>query len=221
MRKEANIALLELRPPSSEATLPHDIRAFLHEADRRIGRFCADFRVPGFVQSDYPRVYHALRSLADAATGNHLCEWGSGFGVVTCLAAMLGFEAWGIEIDHDLVEAARRLAVDFEVPVEFIRDSFIPRGSERCLEVAERFAWLTGTAGSVREDEGLGPEDFDIIFAYPWPDEEDVIGALFEQNVGTGALLLTYHGDGDMRLRRKVRRRARRIGRRRRPDLRP
>jgi predicted O-methyltransferase YrrM len=220
LRKEANIPLLELCLPASEDTLPHDIRAFLREADRRIRRFRADFRVPGFVQSDYPRVYQALRSLADAATGNHLCEWGSGFGVVTCLAAMLGFEACGIEIEEELVEAARRLAEDFELPVEFIRDSFIPRGSERCLEVVERFAWLTSTAGSVREDEGLGPEDFDVIFAYPWPDEEDVIGALFERNAGTGALLLTYHGHDDMRLRRKVRRRPRHSGRRRRPDLR-
>ena len=43
-----------------------------------------------------------------------------------------------------------------------------------------------------------------MIFAYPWPDEEQLIEALLERHAGEGALLLTNHGGQDLRLRRKV-----------------
>ena len=66
------------------------------------------------------------------------------------------------------------------------------------------FAWLSTVGGSGYEELGLGPDDFDIIFAYPWPDEERLTGALFERYARAGAVLLTYHGGDDLRLRRKT-----------------
>jgi hypothetical protein len=48
------------------------------------------------------------------------------------------------------------------------------------------------------------------VFAYPWPDEEAVTGELFERYAGTGAVLATYHGRDEFRVRRKVGRRTRR-----------
>jgi hypothetical protein len=51
---------------------------------------------------------------------------------------------------------------------------------------------------------GLGPEEFDLFFAYPWPDEEALVAGLFEGHARAGAMLLTYHADGDVRLWRKV-----------------
>ena len=49
---------------------------------------------------------------------------------------------------------------------------------------------------------GLEPEEFDLVFAYPWPDEEALIEGLFEGHARAGAMLLTYHADGALRLRR-------------------
>src|SRR5947208_15777027 len=96
--------LTEVFLDRSEAAVPADVRAFLREADRRIDEFQRCVRVPGFVPSDFARTYGVLRNLSEAnlTPGNLFCEWGSGFGVVACLAAMLDFDAVGIEIEADL-----------------------------------------------------------------------------------------------------------------------
>ena len=196
--------LTDLSLPDGEAGVPGDVRAFLREAGRRVRRFRREHRVPGFVPSDFDRVYRALRALAASglAPGNLFCEWGSGFGVVACLAALLDFDACGIEAEGALVEAARQLAADFELPVEFAHGSFIP-GGEAGLAAAGRFAWLAAEAGDAHRELGLAPEDFGVVFAYPWPDEEELTGGLFARHAAAGAVLLTYHGGGDFRLRRK------------------
>src|SRR5260370_24041117 len=128
--------LVELTLPASEVVIPRDVRAFLREADRRIERFRTAAHVPGFVPSDYEHVYRVLRAVEEAelAPGRLFCEWGSGLGVVTGLAAMLGFDAFGIEVEGELVEEARRLADDFELAVEFVHGSFIPPGDEVLVE---------------------------------------------------------------------------------------
>jgi hypothetical protein len=197
-------------------TLPGDVASFLREADRRIERFRGDHHIPGFVPSDFARAYEVLAALAggNVTAGNLFCEWGSGFGVVACLAAMLDFDSCGIEIEGELVEEAEQLADDFGLPVQFIRGSFIPEGSEVRLAPGDGFSWLTTEGDGTQEELGLGPDDFDVIFAYPWPDEEQVIGDLFEQHASVGAVLVTYHGHDDLRLRRKEGRKSRRQGKR-------
>ena len=99
--------------------------------------------------------------------------------------------------------ASRRLAADFDVPVEFAQGSFIPAGDRILMRAAGSFAWLTTTAAPAHEELGLATEDFGIIFAYPWPDEERALGQLFERHAGAGALLVTHHGGEDFRLWRK------------------
>src|SRR5437660_7816343 len=156
--------------------LPPDVRSFLQEADRRIERFQLHSRIPGFVPSDFARAYGVLRALSAAglARGELFCEWGSGFGVVACLAALLDFDACGIEIEGDLVDAAQQLADDYDLPVQFVRGSFIPRGAEACVPAGAEFAWLTTDESHAHAELGLGPDDFAVTFAYPWPDEEGV-----------------------------------------------
>src|SRR5436309_15121193 len=102
--------LKDLDLPGGGAAPPADVRAFLREAERRIERFQRTSRSPAFVPSDFAGAYGVLQALAAAnlAPGNRFCEWGSGFGVVACLAAMLDFDAYGIEVEAELVDAARR-----------------------------------------------------------------------------------------------------------------
>lgn len=210
------IPLRNLPLPPLATPLPPEVRDFLQEADERIEHFCRAQVIPGFVPSDFPLVYHALHYVASSglAAGTRFCEWGSGFGIVTCLAALAGFDAYGIEIDSSLVDQARQLAADFGLRAEFLCDSFVPPGGEACLECVETSGWLTLQAGDVENTWGLGPEDFDVTYLYPWPEEEQALTSLFEQHASAGALLLTFHGLEELRLRRKVRGSRRSPGRR-------
>jgi hypothetical protein len=203
--------LLNLPLPKNERAVPDDVRRFVREAERHIARFQASCRFTGFVASNFEGAYGVLQALAVAqlAPGSRFCEWGSGFGLVASLATMLDFDACGIEINRELVDAAQALADDFDLPAEFIHGSFIPRGGDVYIDAAyvrsgDGFAWLSTDAGHALDELGQAPDDFDIIFAYPWPDEEDVIGDLFERCAAVGAILMTHHGGDEFRLRRKI-----------------
>lgn len=193
--------------------LPNDVVAFLGEADLRVSRFLQNsaLRGTGFIPSDFETVYHALRAITDAnlAPGKSFCEWGSGLGVVASLAAMLEFMTCGIEIEQELVDASRKLAHDFDLPVEFVQGSFIPSGAESCGEEAyaysnSEFSWLVTDADDAYDELGLAPDDFDVVFAYPWPGEEYLITSLFEKYAAEESLLLMYAQIHSVSLLRKV-----------------
>jgi hypothetical protein len=197
--------LVDLNLLSGGTAVPDDVRSFLREAERRIERFQRTHRIPGFVPSHFARVYGVLQALAatDLAPSRLFCEWGSGLGVVTCLATLAGFHAWGFEAQVRLVRGARQLAADFDLPAEFTCGSFIPAAARRQLLAGREFAWL-GTGGRCgHEALGIGLDEFDVIYAYPWPDEEGLVEQLFEGHARPGALLMTYHGDRGLWLRRK------------------
>lgn len=204
--------LLDFNLPGVNEPIPPDVCRFIAEADRRIEKFQEEARIPGFVASDYALAYRLLRDLAGStfARGRQFCEWGSGFGVVTCLAAMLDYDACGIEIEGELVEEARQLAADFELPAEFIQGSFVPRGAERRVYAAGVYSWFTTDGDHAYDDLGLDPGDLDVVFAYPWPDEEAVTADIFEWYAGNGSVLATYHGNDGIRFRRKAGKRNRR-----------
>ncbi len=195
------------RPPAEAARL-------IREAEDRIDRFQSECRVPAFVPCDYAAAFAVLRALSEGGLtrGWRFCEWGSGFGVVVGLAALLEFDACGIEIEESLVVEARKLAEDFDLPVEFVQGSFVPRGAEDRVHAAGTYSWLTTEGDYAYDDLDLEVSDLDVVFAYPWPDEEGVVCDLFDRYAGTGAILATYHGSGEFRLKRKVSSRKRRRG---------
>ena len=199
------MSLTELSPLTVEAGIPPDVRRFLREADERIDDFQVWARVPAFVPCDFEGTFRLLRALAESnlTRGMRFCEWGSGFGVATSLAATVGFDACGIEIDGELVGHAQKLAEDFDIEVEFIRGSFIPPGGEKRVHDAGNYAWFTTDADSAYEELDLDADDMDVIFAYSWPDEELVVSELFDRYAGAGAILMSYHGGDEFRLRRK------------------
>ncbi|MCR9232677.1 hypothetical protein [Gimesia chilikensis] len=207
------MSLVDIEISDHGLSLPEEIDIFLREADLRVNQFLENSsrRTTGFVPSDFKTVYHALQAIIDEnlASGNLMCEWGSGFGVVASLASMLEFTACGIEVDQALVEASRRLADDFDLPVEFALGSFIPSGAEFLAEEAyvdnnAAYSWLITDAEDGYDELQCSLEDFDVVFAYPWPGEDYLISNLFEKYAAEGALLLTYDYPETMRLRRKV-----------------
>ena len=202
--------LTDLAVNIREGRIPREIASFVDESDARIQSFIENrnVRITGFVPSDFEPVYFALRAIVeqDLATGDVFCEWGSGFGVVAMLAALLEFDACGIEIEDSLVEGARDLAEDFGLPVDFVTGSFIPEGGESIVErlCSGEDAWLTPTTDDAYLQLGLRVCDFDVIYAFPWPGEEHVIAALFDEFASVGALLLTFGPIEGVRIRRKV-----------------
>jgi hypothetical protein len=199
-----------------DAPLPAEATELIEAAQIRVDQFMADAaaQLTAFVPSDYATVCRALRAIAagNLATGRAFCEWGSGFGVVASLATQFDWDASGIEIEAPLVASARRLAEDFDLPVQFVHGSFIPEGAEAIADQATTagaadFAWITTDVDGAYQELGLEPDDFDLIFAYPWPGEEHVIDSLFERSAADGALLLTYNQYDAIRLCRKVGRR--------------
>lgn len=204
------LSRLELTIDQS-AAIPAAARSLIDDAAARTDRFIEahkDDPAAGFVPSDFELVYRALRSLkSDRAgsllAGNSFCEWGSGIGVVACLAATLGFDSIGIEIDPRLVEASQKLAREHKLAVQFIHGSYVPDGHE-CEDDFDESQVMTLEQGrSVYEELGLDPDDFDCIFAYPWPGEDDVVTAVFDRYAARGAVLLTFHGQDGVLMRRK------------------
>jgi SAM-dependent methyltransferase len=195
---------LDLDPASIR--LPVEVRGFLAEADRRIRRFDRTGRVTAFVPSNFPAAYAVLDYLQESglARGTTFCEWGCGFGVVAGLAAGLGYAAHAIEIDGDLVAYARELCDDYYRDVTFVQGSFVPREHEERVAAAGEYSWMTTEADDAYDELGLDVADFDVVYAYPWPDEEAVTALLFEKTAGVGAVLVTYHGGDLFRARRKV-----------------
>ena len=92
------MALRDLLLPVSDAEPPADVRRFLRDAERRVDRFLAATLVPAFVPCDYATAYKVLRALAapGVTRGTRFCEWGSGFGVVAVLAAVLAVLGYSV-----------------------------------------------------------------------------------------------------------------------------
>jgi hypothetical protein len=205
--KSSRLTDIELKP--HDGPLPASVAALIADARERIDKLEDTSRaaMPAFVPSDFELAYRALAAVkqANLSTGQRFLEWGSGIGVVACLATQLGFDSIGIEIERPLVDIAEDLAAAHDLETEFACGSFIPADTEVHLEMPDDFAWLTTEAPTAYEDLDLAPDDFDLIFAYPWPGEENVIFDLFANHAATGALLLTYHGLEGIRLQRKRR----------------
>jgi hypothetical protein len=202
------LADVEFEPP--KLSVPPEIAALLADAEERIDALDNTTRIeiPAFVPSNFQVAYRALAEIrtSNLATGRRFIEWGSGIGVVACLASSLGFDAVGIEIEPKLVAIARELAADHDIQVQFATGSFVPDGVVPRVDWVDGVAWLTTEGVDGHEELELDPDDFDVVFAYPWPGEEQVIFDLFADTASVGSLLLTYHGIDGVRLQRKVKR---------------
>ncbi len=137
------------------------------------------------------------------ASGSVFCDWGSGLGGVCIIAALHGFESYGIEIDARLVTASRALAADLDLPVTYAEGSFLQPGDESLLADPPLRTQLVFDGEAWRRLRRR-PIDCDVVFSYPWPGDESFVERVFTSRAQEGALLLTFHDFDRILAQRKV-----------------
>ncbi|MDF1824997.1 MAG: hypothetical protein P1U68_10165 [Verrucomicrobiales bacterium] len=203
------MSLEEISLPTESTPPPPEIESFIVEANRRADEFYnagLGLRYPRYIQSD-PNLFHsALVFLQNEKRlqGNVFCEWGSGFGIASGIASLAGMKAYGIEIEEELVSRATGLMNDLNLSVEILNISYLPDGFEESeghggkdLINPISSTYQETCVGSPQYD-GLDPEEVDLFYVYPWPDQEEMMFDLFEAVATPGAVLLMYLGDGEM-----------------------
>ncbi len=143
-----------------------------------------------FVAADYEVVLAAL--LPHRGKGRRFLEWGSATGVITIMADLLGFEAYGIELDSSLVATARGLAEKFDSRARFAAGSFLPTGYRWQPSDGDGRTGTVGTGSSGYLQLGYALDDFDIVFGYPWGGEEPMMLDLMKTYGRSDALLLLH-----------------------------
>ena len=175
-----------------------EFRELWSEADaiwtENLGR--PEFR--SYVSSDYLTVYHSLFSLQEKVTT--VLEWGSGLGVVTIMASRMGFEAFGMEAEPNLVDFSFELAESFSSDASFAQGSFIP----------DEFEWDPrngdeSVATFIDDADGYGEldvalDDIDLVYAYPWPGEQVLYRNILREFGRHDVMLLSYDAREGMEL---------------------
>ena len=139
-----------------------------------------------FIAADYDAVRRSL--IAHRAPGARFLEWGSATGVIAIMADILGFEAYGIELDAALVTTARALAARFDSGAQFVTGSFLPTGYRRLGGDGASETIGDGPSGYLQLGRAL--DDFDVVFGYPWDDDAPLMHDLMRQYGRPDALLL-------------------------------
>jgi hypothetical protein len=215
----ASMALEATALEGPEARVSDPVARLIATCSRSWERFFADHgdQAPCFVPSVPERVWAVLAEVTrrQLPPTRVFCEWGSGFGTATCLAALLGYEAYGLEIDAELVRRSRAIAQRLGIPVTMLCTSFLPAGYTASAG-GDGAALVTPASGSAHHDtaEARGPlcydgmdmaiADIGLFFTYPWPEERALMRQLFAAVARVGALLVLYHTDTDIRVWRKV-----------------
>lgn len=135
----------------------------------------------------------AIDVLRDQRRSAHtFLELGSAMGVITIIADLLGFEAYGIEIEPTLVDTAERLAEEVGSSATFVEGSFVPIDYRDNVDLLES-DYMTPTEGAdAYSDMGLEIADFDLVYAYPWPGEEDWLIEMVRRHGGERTKLMIY-----------------------------
>jgi hypothetical protein len=145
-----------------------------------------------FVPADYERVLQTLLELR--APGLRFLEWGSAMGVIAIMADLLGFEAYGIELDAGLVETARELAQKHGSAARFAAGSFIPNGYRYRPRHGDGRLGTIGVGESGYRELGHPLDDFDIVYGYPWGGEEPMMLDLMRAYGARDARLMMLGG---------------------------
>jgi hypothetical protein len=202
------MALRPLPLPPDPSPLPARVAAVLADGRALLAAHFARPDLPpghGAIPSDHERVVRGLRSLrASEPDLRRFLEWGSGLGIVAVAASLLGYDAHGIEWDDAMVAAAEQLAAQHRVRVPFVAGSFVPPGSDALLDRAELTTRTVLQSDDAYDRLERDLDEFDVVFAYPWPEEEALYRRLFARGAADGAVLVLYGQLDGVRAFRKV-----------------
>tara|TARA_R110002049_G_scaffold46487_1_gene135126 strand:- start:72512 stop:73174 length:663 start_codon:yes stop_codon:yes gene_type:complete len=187
-------------PPAShgslESNLLVDFGDLWSDAQKIWDRYQDTPAFSGYVSADYLAVYRALLPLC--GTGMTFLEWGSGLGVVTIMANRMGFDACGIEAESGLVEHARELSRAYAPRAVFAMGSFFPDqfvGDETVTSATGR---TIRNVNSAYGEIGKQLDEFDLVYAYPWPNERMLYRSVMRECGRRGAIFLTYDSRSGM-----------------------
>lgn len=209
------MSLEQLNVISKPREIPDEVTAMLTEAEQRCDAFFEaglDRRYPRYLPSNPEKVFAAIATLKESGIlrGDVFCEWGSGFGIATCIASLIGFEAYGIEIEDGLVKLSTELARDLSIPAEYLCTSYLPEGYEECEGIGGKDLLppqATTSGGAIIDTtplyDGLDPGEVDLFFVYPWPGQEEFMMDLFDEVASEDAILLIYQADGETTVHRQ------------------
>jgi hypothetical protein len=158
-----------------------------------------------FVAADYELVCQTLQWVGEyqPTVGRRFLEWGCGFAAVACLAENLGWNAHAIEAHPELIGQARLTIQTWPADVELFAGNFLPRGADQ-LAFDPTLPSLGHAGESAYDAWGLDVDDFDLIYSYPWPGEDEFHEDVFDRYAAIGAILLMFIGPNEMRAWRKV-----------------
>ena len=209
------MSLEQLNVISKPCEIPDEVTAMLAEAEQRCDAFFEaglDRRYSRYLPSNPEKVFAAIATLKESGIlrGDVFCEWGSGFGIATCMASLLGFKAYGIEIEDGLVKLSTELAQDLSIPAEYLCTSYLPEGYEECEGIGGKDLLppqATTSGGAIIDTtplyDGLDPGEVDLFFVYPWPGQEEFMMELFDEVASEDAILLIYQADGETTVHRR------------------
>jgi hypothetical protein len=191
-------------PPSGQPPLDPELgthlKALCHEGWEIFNRFdrrVRDKSFHPFVAAEYELVLEALIPLR--APGLRFLEWGSATGVIAIIADLLGFEAYGIELDAELVEEARGLAVAWDSDARFAAGSFLPTGYRFRGDGGDTRLGTIGDGSSGYLQLGHPLDDFDVVYGFPWDGEASMMLDLMKCYGRSDALLLLNGVDTGIR----------------------
>lgn len=171
----------------ADEDVPHDVEALIADAEESAWALEESCRDGKFVAGDYRYAWQVMRGLARDGTvprDARFLEWGSGQGMTSVLASLLGWRATGVERNGTLVREARRMADRYGAErVRFVHGSYVEDGGG-----------LPVVAAAGR----------DVVYVYPWPGEEPFFLRMFEAEADPGAVLLVATGPLEIHAFRKV-----------------
>lgn len=162
----------------------------------RFDREVRQHRWHSFVPAEYGKVLEAL--LPHRSPGRPFLELGSGNGVITIMADLLGYDASGIELDADLVATARELAARHGSSARFAAGSFLPTGYVFHGRDGDSRTGTVGDGPSGYLRLGRPLDEFQVVYGYPWHGEDALMHDLVRRYGSPEAILLLHRVSGEV-----------------------
>lgn len=198
---------IEIPSSVDETPIPDNVGRAIDDSLQRIEAFQDRWdrpQIEQFVAADYRLVYQSLdwTRKTQSMIGQRFLEWGCGFAVVSAMAETLQFHPIGIESEIDLLHEGQKTMRRWELDLELVHGNFLPPGAEDLAD-DPTLPSLGHEIESAYQSIGLDLDDFAIVYAYPWPGEDDFHEQVFDRYAARGALLMLFCGPNDVRLWRK------------------